>query len=215
MEDRTMNMNKIGFIVAAALAAAAPGAARAHCDALDGPVVKAAERALAAGKPDAALAWVSPAGEAEVREAYARAVAARRLGPEARTVADRWFFETLVRVHRAGEGAPFTGLRPAGLGAGPAVEAADRAVESGDLRPVEALLDREVRDGLAARFREVKARRAAAGTSVEAGRAFVAAYVPFVHFVEGVHRAASTGPSHGAEAAASAEPAPQRPHQHE
>jgi hypothetical protein len=208
MELRTMS--RTAAFLALALAAA-PGAARAHCDALDGPVVKAAERALAEGRPDAALAWVTPAGEVEIREAFRRTLAARRLGPDARAVADRWFFETLVRVHRAGEGAPFTGLRPAGLGAGPAIEAADRAVETGDLRPVEALLDREVRDGLAARFREVRARRAAAGTGVEAGRAFVAAYVPFVHLVEGIHRAAGSGPSRAAEADASAPPAHHHP----
>lgn len=208
-------MRRIPALLAvAALVAVAPRAARAHCDALDGPVAKAAEAALAAGKPDAALAWVTRGGEAEVREAFVRAVAVRRLGPEARALADRWFLETLVRVHRAGEGAPYAGLRPAGAGRTPGVAAADRAVESGRADEVESLLLREVREGLRTRFREVKERRAAAGGGVEAGRAYVASYVPFVHWVEAVQQAAEGGGGHAAEAEAGRETAGERLHSH-
>ena len=98
-----------------AILLAAPSPARAHCDTLDGPVVKTARAALETGKLAPVLAWVRAADEAEIRAAFQKATAARRLGPEARAVADTWFFETVVRVHRAGEGAPFTGLQPAGL----------------------------------------------------------------------------------------------------
>lgn len=203
------------LLAVAALVAIAPRAARAHCDALDGPVAKAAEAALAAGKPDAALAWVTPGGEAEVRAAFARTAAVRRLGPEARALADRWFLETLVRVHRAGEGAPYAGLRPAGAGRTPGVAAADRAVESGRADEVESLLLRDVREGLRARFREVQERRAAAGGSVEEGRAYVASYVPFVHWVEAVQQAAAAGGGHAAEAEAGRETAGERPHHHD
>ncbi len=200
--------NRIVFVSAVTLAlaaAAAPSAARAHCDGVDGPVVRAAQRALDAGKPDAALAWVKPEGEREIRDAFARTVAVRKLGGEARTLADRWFFETLVRVHRAGEGAPFDGLKPAGRDLGPAIPAADRAVESGKPDEVEALLVAAVRKGVRERLAEVRALRGDASKSVAAGRAYVAAYVPFLHYVEGVHEIAANGPAHGEEAAAAAE----------
>ena len=81
-----------------------------HCDSMDGPVVKAAQRALATGEVNHALIWVQAQGEAEVRAAFTKALAVRKLSPDAKDLADLYFFETLVRVHRAGEGEPYTGL---------------------------------------------------------------------------------------------------------
>jgi hypothetical protein len=88
---------------------------------LDGPVVKAAQRALDTRNPAFALIWVQATDEPEIRTAFERTLAVRGLSPQAKQLADRFFFETLVRVHRAGEGAPFTGLKPAGRDLGPAI----------------------------------------------------------------------------------------------
>ena len=101
-----------------------------HCDSIDGPVVEAAIRALRAGNVNLVLPYVHEPGEEEVRRAFEKAAAARVI-PEANEVADRWFFETVVRVHRAGEGAPYTGLKPAGLDVGPVIPAAERTIETG------------------------------------------------------------------------------------
>ena len=116
------------------------------------------------------IAWVKPDGEAEVRAAFAHARAVRKLGGEARTLADRFFFETLVRVHRAGEGAPFTGLKPAGQDLGPAVAAADRAVATGSAQKLEELLVEEVRHGLRARFAALRRASRPATTSPRGAR---------------------------------------------
>jgi hypothetical protein len=180
-------------VVAAALLVA-PGGARAHCDTLDGPVVTAARAALETGKLAPVLAWVRPADEGELRAAFASARAARRSGKEAREVADRWFLETVVRVHRAGEGAPYTGLKPAGA-IDPAVAAADRAVAAGDAAALERLLVAAVRDGLHAHLARLGRERPPAD-DVEAGRRWVAAYVPFVHWAEGVYAAAAASAAH-------------------
>jgi Family of unknown function (DUF6448) len=169
---------------------AAPPTALAHCDTLDGPVVKAARTALETGKAGPVLAWVQAGDEAAVRAAFDHARAVRKLGPEARELADRFFLETLVRVHRAGEGAPYTGLKPAGQDLGPAVPAADRAVEKGSAEAVEKLLFDAVRKGLDERFARVGARKVP-GDDVAQGRAWVEAYVPYVHWVEGVYEAAA------------------------
>jgi hypothetical protein len=179
-----------------------PALTRAHCDTLDGPVVVAARSALETGKLNAVLSWVSPADEAEIRDAFAKTRAARKASKEAREVADRWFFETLVRVHRAGEGAPYTGLKPAAQ-VEPAVAATDQAIGKGDPKAIEQLLSRAVHEGLQARWSRLAAERPPAD-DVAAGRRWVAAYVPFVHWVERVHGAASAGldaPAHGAPAA--------------
>ncbi|GEJ58479.1 DUF6448 family protein [Anaeromyxobacter diazotrophicus] len=186
---------RLAFALAAVLAT--PALARAHCDTLDGPVVITARTALETGKLAPVLAWVRAQDEAELRAAFQKAQAARKAGPAAREVADTWFFETVVRVHRAGEGAPFTGLHPAGRDLGPAIPAADQALRTGDLAPVEKLLAGELHEGLQHRFARVRSQKAP-GEDVAAGRAWVAAYVPFVHYVEGVHAAATAaGAEHG------------------
>lgn len=179
----------------------APAAASAHCDTLDGPVVMAAKAALDSGKLSPVLAWVQPADEAEIKAAFAKSRAARKAGGDAREVADRWFLETLVRVHRAGEGAPYTGLKPAGGDLDPAVAAMDRAIAKGDPAEVERLLQAAVHQGLEARWGRLAAERAPAD-DVAAGRRWVAAYVPLVHWAEGVHGAATKGGAHDAHAAA-------------
>lgn len=191
-------------LLAAALLA--PGLARAHCDTLDGPVVSVARAALDDGKLEPVLAWVQPGDEKEIRAAFSSARAVRKGGGEAKALADRWFFETLVRVHRAGEGAPYTGLKPAGT-PDPAVAAADRAIASGDPKPLEALLGGAVRQGLHERWGALRKEQPPAG-DVAAGRRWVAAYVPFVHWAEAVNAAAAAGGGHEGHAAPGAQAAP-------
>ncbi len=178
-------------IAAMFLAMLAPTSARAHCDRMDGPVVKAAQRALESGNVNLVLIWVQKKDEGEVRTAFERTRAVRKLNPDAREMADRWFFETLVRVHRAGEGAPFTGIKPAGSDLDPAVRAADRAIE--DASPVQLLilLNNKIEDGVQSQFTQVMARKNFAPDDLEAGRQFVKAYVSFVHYVEALHALAS------------------------
>jgi hypothetical protein len=126
--------------VAIALLGLTPARAFAHCDGLDGPVVKAAQRALETRNPALVLIWVQEKDEREIQNAFEQALAVRELSSQAKALADRFFFETLVRVHRAGEGAPFTGLKPAGRDLGRAIPAADEAVRVGSVEPVRQLL---------------------------------------------------------------------------
>jgi hypothetical protein len=177
-------------------AAFAPATATAHCDTLDGPVVNAARIALDSGKIEPVLAWVQPDDEAGIRDAFARARAVRKGDKAARELADQWFFENVVRVHRAGEGAPFTGLKPAGT-PDPAVAAADVAIAAGDPKALEQLLVRAVREALHEHTARLK-KESPPASDVAAGRRWVAAYVPFVHWAEGVHAAAAGAAAHGA-----------------
>lgn len=182
-------------LAGAALWMTAP-AARAHCDGMDGPVVKAAQRALAENNLNHVLIWVQKNDEAEIQRVFERAVAVRKLGGEAKDLADLYFFETLVRVHRAGEGAPYTGLKPAGHDVGPAIPAGDKALETGKVELVLTLLLKELKNGLQEHFTAAAAKRKFAVNDVEAGRAYVKAYVTYIHYVDGVHQAAS-GVTHG------------------
>jgi hypothetical protein len=196
--------------VAATGIALFPRVAAAHCDTLDGPVVKAAQQALVSGKLAPVLAWVQAKDEAEIKTAFEQARAVRKLSPQARELADRYFFETVVRVHRAGEGAPFTGLKPAGA-PDPAIAAADQAIATGSATALVALLDDEVHAGLHPKFMRIKALKPPAD-DVTAGREWVAAYVPFVHYVEGISKLARhASAAHGDEAAAGEATAHQEP----
>ena len=162
-----------------------PQRASAHCDTMDGPTAQDGVKALESTDLDHALRWITADGEAELREVFERALAARRLGPEAQEVADRWFLENLVRIHRAGEGAAFTGLQPAGVPVEEKVAAADRSIEQGDLRPLAGLISTERWPELERRFAEVLERRDYDLHDVDAGRSYIAAYVRFFKFAEG------------------------------
>ncbi len=156
----------------------------AHCDTMDGPVVKAGQQALDTGDLDYALIWIAPAAEAELRAAFKQALSVRKLGADARDLADRYFLETLVRLHRAGEGEPYTGIKPKGTDVGPAIPAADAAIATRSAKALEQLVGATMRDGLEQRLRRVLANRSHTLHDVAAGREYVAAYVRFMHYVE-------------------------------
>lgn len=173
------------------------GSALAHCDTVDGPVVTAARLALERGDVSLVLHWVRNQDEAEVRRAFAETAAVRKLNAQSRELADRYFFETVVRVHRAGEGAPYTGLKPAGSGVDPGVALADKVIESGDVAKLVQAFGRHMEAGLKQRFGRLSAARDFRPGDVEAGRAYVAAYVEFIHYAEALHQAiAAEGHAH-------------------
>ncbi|HET9361777.1 MAG TPA: DUF6448 family protein [Vicinamibacterales bacterium] len=192
----TDTSQRITVAVALGLFALTPVRALAHCDGLDGPVVQAAQRALETRNPALVLIWVQEQDEPEIRHAFQTTLAVRELSPQARELADRFFFETLVRVHRAGEGAAFTGLKPAGRDLGPAIPAADEAVRIGSVEPVRHLLTVAIQERLGQQFGEVMATQTFEPDDVAAGRAYVKAYVEFIHLVELLYEGAMQTP-HG------------------
>ncbi len=176
-----------------ALTLAAPQSALAHCDGMDGPVVKAAQKALATGNVNLVLAWIQSKDEAEIRKALTETLAVRKLNPVARELANRYFFETLVRVHRAGEGQTYTGLKPAARDLGPAIPAADKAIENGSVDSLATMIATAAGSGMRERFKQATARKGYATDDVAAGREYVTAYVGFVHYVETLHQLLHSG----------------------
>jgi hypothetical protein len=172
-----------------------PAISRAHCDTLGGPVVKDGRAALEKRDITPVLKWVKPEHETELRQVFDEALFVRAKGPDAAGLADRHFLETLVRLHRMGEGAPYTGLKDAP--AEPIVAMADKALFSGSERAMLKALDDHLAKVLAGKFQRVLAASKAKDTSVEAGRAFVEAYVDYTHYLEALHAAiAGSGPDH-------------------
>ncbi len=179
--------------------AISPVPVQSHCDTMAGPVVQDAQNALESGDITPVLKWVNAKDEQEIRNAFKTARDVRGKGPVARELADRYFFETLVRVHRAGEGAPYTGLKPADA-VEPIIVLSDRALESGDPEELIARVTEKVADGIREHFHHAAEARAHADESVEAGREYVEAYVIFTHYVEKLHtEAAGQSGAHGEE----------------
>ena len=137
-----------------------------HCDSLDGPVVTAAKTALVDGNVDLILPFVPEGAEDEVRAAFERTRAARAEGGHfAHEVSSLYFFDTVVRLHRAGEGAPFTGLKPAGLDVGPVIPLAERAIEKRSIDDLYDFLSTELRRQLQSRLDKIDALSAGVTTA--------------------------------------------------
>ena len=166
-----------------------------HCDSLDAPVVTACRQALEARNDGLVLPLVPDDGEDEVRTMFDAVLPVRDLGP-ARDIADRLFFETVVRVHRTGEGAPYTGLKPAGLSVGPVIPLAEQAVETGSSNHLADVLSRQLRDELKHRLERVNALSASKDQSVPDGRRYVEAMLGFEVYSHHVFQALHA-PAHG------------------
>ena len=175
---------------------AVPGTALAHCDTLDGPVVGAARKALDTGNVNLVLVWVQKKDETDIKSQFQKTVAVRKAGGQAKELADMYFFETLVRIHRAGEGAGYTGLKPAGKIA-PPIAAADKSLETGKLQEVAQLISKRSEQGLHRNFEAMMSKKKYNPNDVAAGRAFASAYVEYTHYVERLYDAAETlAPEH-------------------
>ena len=185
-----------GIFLAAAFWASA---ACAHCDTPAGPVIPEAQAALEAGDATPILKWVKPDHEAEIQAAFAKAVAVRVQSPEAKDLADRFFLETLVRIHRAGEGAPYTGISDEPIK--PIVALADQALAEGSADAMIQKMSGHLAQAIGEKFQRAVAAQAHKDDSVEAGRVYVEAYVTYVHFVEGVRNAIMAAGGHAAHSA--------------
>lgn len=192
---KTIQIAKItltGIAAAVALTFAIPNNAAAHCDTLDGPVIQDAHKALEAKDITPVLKWVKAKDEKAVKAAFQKALAAK--GANAEAVHNK-FFATLVKIHRAGEGAPFTGLKPAGA-VEPAVAEADKALASGSADALVKLVTDDITAGIKKRYERAAAAYKHKDESVAHGREFVEAYVQFTHYVEKLHMDATSKGAH-------------------
>jgi len=161
------------------------GVTLAHCDTMDGPVIKDAKVAIEKSNINYILKWIQPQDETELKDAFLLTMKVRTLSPDAMVLADKYLFETLVRLHRSGEGVPFTGVKPAGTPIDEKILAADKSIELGSLSPLKGFVPNESVPELEKRFNKVMSLKAYDINNVKAGRAYIEAYVQFFKFAEG------------------------------
>lgn len=180
-----------------------------HCDAMDGPVVREARRALEIGKVEAVLPYAPETAEAEIRKAFDLAATARTQGEEAKEASDLYFLETVVRLHRAGEGAPYTGLKPAGLDHGPVLPLAEKALETGSADELLHLLTDAMSTAVKERLDHVLALKASAGGGLTDARSYASAMLGFQVYSNNLFKSMHADPhaSHGSYERHSGDPA--------
>jgi hypothetical protein len=159
-------------------------------------VVKAAKKALETGNLNYVLIWVPQKAENELRGVFEKVVKARKAGRDAQVVADDWFFETAIRLHRAGEGAPYTGMKPAGLSEGPVVPKAEKAIETGDPNETIKFMVKTVEADLTHRFRHVMEKKNYDVNDVAAGREFIEAFIGWVVYSHHLYMNVTGGGGH-------------------
>lgn len=192
------------FLTASALLGgllAFPLAAEAHCDAVDGPVATAAVRALDNDNVNLILPFAPAAAETELTHAFKQAMVVRTAGDAAKALADRYFMETAVRLHRAGEHAPYTGLKPADTDFGPAIPTAEAALDSGKLEPVLEVLADATAAGAEQRFAHARhmqefSDQPASPADVPAARERISAELEFIGYIESIYLATQSS-AHG------------------
>ena len=169
--------------------------ASAHCDSFDGPALIDAEKALETNNVDLTLKWINADMEDEVVPLFHKTYSMKNGDKEIYEIVKKHFYETFVRLHREMEGAPFTGLKPAGTTAHITVMS-DKALESGDFASLLKALNNHVNSQLQEKFDKTEALYKVKDNSVEEGRAYVEAYVDYTHSLEAVHDILSSGAGH-------------------
>ncbi len=182
-------------VVAVAMIAAIASKTFAHCDTLEGPVIQEARTAFETKDVTPLLKWVPQKDEGAVKAAFEKALRERARGADLREKADMEFFEMLVRIHRESEGAPFIGIKSAGA-IEPIELEADKALEAGSVDGLTAEMAEHLTHGVKERFERALDKKKRVNDSVEAGREYVEAYVEYLHYVEGIHKAVSGGLGH-------------------
>jgi hypothetical protein len=157
----------------------------AHCDTMDGPLIADARKALEQNNVNYVLKWVQVANEKEIRDAFDLTMKVIGKGPEAKELSEKYFFDTVVRIHRTGEGVPFTGVKPSGTPVDEKILAADKSIEAGNLSPLKGLVPDKDMPELTERYNRVMSLKNFDVNNVAAGREYIEAYVQFFKFAEG------------------------------
>lgn len=158
----------------------------AHCDSYDGPVIKDAEKALETNNINLVLKWVSEEQENEITPLFQKLCKLRNGDKEVYEIVKKHFFETLVRLHRETEGAPYTGLKPAGT-TKQIIQMTDKTIIENNVEDFLLKLNNHIDKVVREKYEKVSRLNMVKDDSVEKGREFVAAYVDYTHTVEAIH----------------------------
>ena len=174
------------FLIVALLAVIVSNPASAHCDSYDGPVIKDATRALETNNVNLVLKWITDDQEQEIIPLFNKTYNLKNGDKEVYAIVEKHFFETLVRLHRETEGAPYTGLKPAGT-TKQIIQLTDKALEKGDVNDFLAKFNSHIDKVVREKYQKVAELNKVKDNSKEQGRAFEEAYVDYTHTIKALH----------------------------
>ena len=164
----------------------------AHCDSYDGPVVQDALKALNEKDVRCVMKWIEKDQEAEISALFEKTVAMKDADGEIYAIVKKHFLETLVRLHREMEGAPFTGLKAAGSTA-PIIQMADQSIANGNANTLLGNLNKHIERVISEKYEKVNRLSRLKDQSTADGRAYVEAYVDYTHTLEAIEGALDHG----------------------
>ncbi|WP_016779023.1 DUF6448 family protein [Anaerophaga thermohalophila] len=167
----------------------------AHCDSLDGPVIKDAEAALKTNNVSLVFKWINEEQEQEITSLFKKTYDLQDGDPEIYELVKNHFFETLVRWHRETENAPYTGLKAAGT-TEKIIQLSDKAIKDKDINDLINKLNNHTEQVIKDRFEKVLLLNEIKNESEQKGRKFVEAYVDYTHTIEALHDVLEHGTSH-------------------
>jgi len=195
MEKITIASLRILPVMIIALLAILGQPLSAHCDSYDGPLIKDALKAIETSNVKPVLKWIDEKYEPEITALFNKTVSLRGGDKEVYAIVEKHFLETLVRLHREGEGAPYTGLKPAGS-ASPIIVMADEAIASKEVNTLTTKLDAHLNKVLADKYNEVMEKSLTKDNSTTEGREYIKAYIEYTHFLEAIHGIIDGGAPH-------------------
>lgn len=171
--------------------------ASAHCDSYDGPTIKDASKALETNNVNLVLKWITSDQEKEIIPLFNKTYALKSGDKEVYDIVEKLFFETLVRLHRETEGAPYTGLKPAGT-TKTIIQLSDQAIEGKDIDELLEKLNNHTGKVIREKYEKVAVLDKVKNDSPEKGREYVKAYVDYTHTLEAIHDIIEQGGGHSA-----------------
>ncbi len=201
-KSKLKNVGRMNFFKVAAafsmvlmLTALTGTPASAHCDSYDGPVIKDATKALETNNVNLVLKWVTQEQEKEIVSLFNKTYALKSGDADIYKIVETHFFETLVRLHRQTEGAPYTGLKPAGT-TKQIIQMTDEAIKTGDIDGFLVKLDNHINKVVREKYQKVAELNKVKDNSITQGREYVEAYVDYTHTVEAMHDIIEHGGGH-------------------
>lgn len=169
--------------------------ASAHCDSYDGPTIKDAIKALETNNVNLVLKWIDKEQEPEIISLFNKTYQLKNADKEMYAIVEKHFLETLVRLHRETEGAPYTGLKPA-RSTKKIVQLSDNALANKDIEDLLGKLNNHIGTIIQEKYEKVAVLDKVKNESVEKGREYVAAYVDYTHSIEALHDILENGSGH-------------------
>jgi len=157
----------------------------AHCDSYDGPVIKDAVKALETNNVDLVFKWLDESQEKEITALFNKTFQLKSGDKEVYVIVEKHFFETLVRLHRELEGAPYTGLKPAGI-TKQIIQMTDSAIQVGSVDGFLVKLNKHIEKVVRYKYQKVLELSKVKDNSAAQGRAYVKAYVDYTHTIEAI-----------------------------